>query len=431
MRRTRSVMTSAVAVTGTVAIVGCGVATSDEVVSEPVGTVAAAPTNPCGGASGLAINLVNNTGKPDAQVNWFVQQTRVGAPNPELLAGPFTFDKTKTVNCGPINAGQVVVTVGTTGSVTPPSVPSPAAKDQPTYAQPSPDVEPKRFQTVELTIPGIVNLTAVDMVGIPIDMQTSDGTSRVWKCYTDVVQAKLKQTLTAVGGDYSRAVRTGPSGEFLRLVSPNVVSGLHPSGYPTFDTYVSSLTGTTLTVKRVKGVDYSPYGYSYSGSVQADGTIVLKPTDPKSTDQTLTIPPGSLTSNNGVPAETGIYGNNSPYTLGTSETKHYVGENDMYAAVYRDVVAAFAYGFWSKGGGNDSSAFSTQNAPGPFVGAQPDNPGYYNAWAAALWPVTGAYGFAFEDTFNPGDRNPAIPVEASGALTLTLQPDVTPNGRGC
>lgn len=430
MRRTRILLTSAATVAGLIAVVGCGVSTSDEVVKQPADDVRS-PPNPCVGASGLTISLVNNTGKPDGQVNWFVQQKRADAPNPELLAGPFTFDSTKSVNCGPLNAGQVVVTVGTTGSVTPPSPPADVAAKQPTYAQPSPDTEPKRFQTVELTIPGIVNLTAVDMVGIPIDMQTSDGTSRVWKCYTDVVQTQLKQSLKAVGGDYSKTVRTGTDGEFLRLVSPNVVSGLNPSGYPTFDSYVSSLEGETLKVSRVKGVDFSPYGYSYSGVVEADGSIVLKPTDPKSKDQTLTIPAGSLTSNNGVPANTGIYGNNSPYTLGTSATNHYVGENDMYAAVYRDVVAAFSYGFWSKTGGNDSSTFSTQVAPGPFAGAQPNNPNFYNAWAAALWPVTGAYGFAFEDTFNPGHRNPAIPVVASGSLTLTLQPDVTPGGRGC
>lgn len=432
MRRARFRLVAVCSIPVIMLVAGCGVSTTDSVVSESArAATATAPPNPCGGESGLQIQIENNSKYPPAQVNWFVQQKRVGANNPELLAGPFNLTQKTSIKCGPINSGQVVFTLGTQGSVTPPVAPVPNPKDQPTYAQPSPDVEPKRFQVVELTIPGIVNLTAVDMMGVPIDMRTSDGTSRVWKCYTDVVQSELKQALKAAGGDYNKTVRTGPGGEFLRLVSPNVVSGLNPSGYPTLDGYLKSLTGETLKVKRTKGVDFSPYGYSYSGVVQPNGSIALKPTDPSSGNQTLTIPAGSLTSNNGVPANTGIYGNNSPYFLGTSKTPHYVGENDMYAAVYRDVVAAFSYGFWRKGGANDSSAFSTQNPPGPFQGAQPSNPDYYNAWAAALWPVTGAYGFAFEDTFNPGDTNPSIPVAASGFLTLTIQPDVTPATQGC
>ncbi|NQU36864.1 MAG: hypothetical protein HQ526_04615 [Actinobacteria bacterium] len=417
--------------TAIAAFTGCGVATTDEVSTDSRATATPTTSTQCGGSTGLDIALANNSGQPDTAVNWFVQQTRVGAPNPELIAGPFTYDKTNSVTCGPMNAGQVVITFGNDGSVTPPAAPVPNPADQPTYSQPSPDTEPKRFQTVELTIPGIVNLTAVDMVGIPIDMATSDGTSRVWKCYTDVVQASLRKTLAAAGGDYSRTVRTGTNGKFLRLVSPNIVSGLNKSGYPKFDAYLSSLNGQTLTVKRTKGVDYSPYGYSYSGVVKADGSIVFAPTDKGSKEPSLTIPVGTLTSNDGVPAHTGIYGNNSPYLVGASKTNHYVSENDKYAAIYRDVVAAFAYGFWSKGGANDSSQFSTQSSSGPFQGAQPKNADRYNAWAAALWPVTGAYGFAFEDTFNPGDRNPAIPVKASGQLTLTIQPDITPPNRGC
>lgn len=253
----------------------------------------------------------------------------------------------------------------------------------------------------------------------------------------------LKRTLRATPGapsgsvsvsddiSYQDGVLTNKSGEFLRLLSPNINPGT--PGYPKFDDYLNSLTGTELQVKATRNVDYSQYTYDYRGKVGEDGSIVLRSagSDPGSLD--LTIPAGTLSGNNGVPDQTGIYGNNSKYLVGTgaaAKEKH-VGDNDIYAAIYRDLVAGFSYGFWRAGGANDSSQFDTSKAPGPFAGAQPDHPGYYNIWAATLWPATRAYGFAFEDRYTKGTRHPLMTLPDGGTITFTLQPDTTPADRDC
>ncbi|MEI6622583.1 MAG: beta-1,3-glucanase family protein [Actinomycetes bacterium] len=386
---------------------------------------------PCAdGTSGMTISLVNNTGRSDSEVYWYLQQQPAGYIYPELVAGPFTMAAKESISCSALTAGAIYFTLGGSGSVGSPQPHVDDPKKQAQYSAPAILWETKRFQTVELTYPGMANLTAVDMIGAPVDMATSGGDRRVFTCYTDKLQSALKKTLDATpGASYSNIVVTN-NGQFVRLLSPNINPGT--PGYPTFDVYLKSLAGTTLRIKATRGVHYAQYTYDYSGTVAADGSIVLTSTAAAAPNQTVTIPAGSLTGNTGAPDTTGIYGNNSPYYLGSDKTTaHHVGENDAYAAVYRDLVAGFDYGFWRKGGPNDSSAFNTSTSPGPFAGSQPSNPSFYNAWAAALWPATQAYGFAFEDTYTLGSRHPLMELPSGTTLTLTLQPDVTPPGRAC
>lgn len=53
--------------------------------------------------------------------------------------------------------------------------------DEPVPAAPfpSPDVSPIRFDAVEFTFPGVANLSAVDMLGIPLHLATVDAQGRV------------------------------------------------------------------------------------------------------------------------------------------------------------------------------------------------------------------------------------------------------------
>ena len=78
-------------------------------------------------------------------------------------------------------------------------------------------------------------------------------------------------------------MRTDRTGRFLRLVSPNTVSGLHPSGYPRFDTYLASLSGVPLTVRGTA----LGRRYEYVGAFQPDrddpggpGTLTLVDSGP-------------------------------------------------------------------------------------------------------------------------------------------------------
>lgn len=67
-----------------------------------------------------------------------------------------------------------------------------------------------------------------------------------------------------------------------------------PLRHPDFTHYLKSLAGHTLTIKRTKGVDFSPYGYNYTGQVAADGSIVLSATDKTAPNSSITIAAGSL-----------------------------------------------------------------------------------------------------------------------------------------
>ena len=205
-----------------------------------------------------------------------------------------------------------------------------------------------RFDVVELTYPGVANLTAVDMFGIPMDIEAFDSTGRLvgskkWGCYTDKIQQSVQAKLAASGGDYNKTVRRDANGNFLRLVSPNIVSGAHPSGYPRFDSYVSGLRGQQLTIRgRAMGQDYL-----YRGAFAADpndpggpGSITL--TDESASHLPQMYVKGSSLVGNAGNETSGIYGNNSPYYVGGQLHSG----NDVYGAVYRDLVAGFAYGFW-------------------------------------------------------------------------------------
>ncbi|MEI2718440.1 MAG: carbohydrate-binding protein [Candidatus Nanopelagicales bacterium] len=365
---------------------------------------------PSNASEGLKVVVVNNNPEYRADQVW-VKATGNGAAAPELplsQRSSFTLDS--------VSSGRVWVTLG---------------KPLNSSTFPSPDTSDVRFDTVELTYPGVANLTAVDMLGIPMDIETFDAAgnlvaSKKFACYTDVIQDTVKDRLTAAGGDYRKVVRTDANGNFLRLVSPNIVSGAHPSGYPRFESYISSLKGEQLTVRgTAMGKNYRYTGTFADDPHDPNGPGSIRLTDQGPDQLAPMYVKGSSLAGNDSNDTNGIYGNNSPYYV---DGKLHSG-NDVYGAVYRDLVAGFAYGFWgSPAYGNDSGRFDVSTAPGPFEGAQPDAANY-NVWAAALWPITDAYGFPYGDTFNhQPDRNPIVELPTDGTLKITIDPDTSPAG---
>ena len=369
-----------------------------------------APTAVPPGGNGLTVLVTSRNTSYPADKTW-VSATGNGSTATELplsQRSSFTLDN--------VSSGRVWATLG-----------HPLASK----VFPSPDASDVRFDVVELTYPGVANLSAVDMLGIPMDIETFDAAgnpvaAKKWRCYTDVVQDSVRAKLTAAGGDYDKIVRTDAQGNFLRLVSPNISSGLHPSGYPRFDSYVSSLTGQQLTIRG------SAMGttYRFTGTVAPDatdpngpGSITLTDQGPSHLGQLYVA--GSSLVGNSTNDTNGIYGNNSPYYI--NGVRH--SGNDVYGAVYRDLVAGFTYGFWGNPSyGNDSANFNVSSDPGPFEAAQPNHP-YYNVWAATLWPLTDAYGFPYGDTFNDSqDRNPIVQLPHNGTLRITIDPDTSPAG---
>lgn len=371
-------------------------------------------------ADGLTIKVVNHNPSFSADNIWvYARGTAVGQSTPTVAADSMPLSARDSFRVNDLRSGQVFVSLG---------------KQLPTATSPSPDTSPVRFDTVELTYPGVANLTAVDMFGIPLDIDTFDANgnlvaSKKWACYTDSIAQTVRTKLAAAGGDYNRVTRRGAAGEFLRLVSPNIVSGLNPSGYPRLDRYVTSLVGQQLTIRG----NALGRTYRYTGAFAADPADPGGPGSITLTDQGPDHLPSMYVKGSSLPGNdsagtNAIYSNNGAYYLGGDGARpHFVGENDIYSAAYRDLVAGFAYGFWgSPAYGNDSENFEVRSVPGPFEKAQPIEPNY-NIWAAALFPYTQAYGFPFGDTFNDSPvGNPLVGLPTNGTLQITVDPDVSP-----
>ena len=282
------------------------------------GAAALAPVQalaPSAVANGLTVSVVNNNPDYSADRVW------VSATGNGQGAGSATLAQRSSFVTSSVSSGRVWVSLG---------------KPLDTTSFPSPDVSDVRFDVVELTYPGVANLTAVDMFGIPMDIETFDSSGRLvaakrWQCRTDVVTQSMRAAVAAAGGDFNKIVRRDANGNFLRLVSPNIVSGAHPSGYPRFDAYVSSLRGQQLTIRgHAMGQDYL-----YTGSFAPDPADPGGPGSITLTDQSASKLPqmyvrgSSLVGNSGG-EDAGIYGNNSPYFVGG--VRH--SGNDVYGALW-------------------------------------------------------------------------------------------------
>jgi hypothetical protein len=206
-------------------------------------------------------------------------------------------------------------------------------------------VEPSaRFDKVELTYaadpavkPGAANLTAVDFLGIPLRLETLDAAGNVLQQLG--YYSSMKSLAAALEKLAPRAKVTTdgrPDGPFARILSP----ALRPSAYASMRPYVASVAGQTVMI----GGSYSgpvapsPNGYAYRGTFATDGTISLtgSMTQPAN-------PPAATLAIQGSTLPSAIYTDNGPYTV-AGKTRH-VADNDVYAAMYRDLVAGFDFGY--------------------------------------------------------------------------------------
>lgn len=281
------------------------------------------------------------------------------------------------------------------------------SSDAPDGANPGDADYRTRFDKVELTYGdgGKANLTAVDFYSIPMILETSiQGTTIEHLTLAGNTTGKMVEAaLAGILADASAAViKGGKSGtEIVRILSP-VKS---PGAYEGFDAFLSTLDKATFTIA---GIFYGTpsRSYSYAGSLSA-GAINLS-----EGGHTISIPVSSLTfSKTDLIHHNGIYTCNGAYTV--DGVTHHVADNDIYSAVYRDLVAGFNLGF-VKPGANDSTAWWKG---APFQGSS------YNTYAKTIAETyPGAYGFPFTD------RYIHILADLGGRidrLTITLLDDAT------
>ena len=281
------------------------------------------------------------------------------------------------------------------------------------YGSPVNDAEPPRarvrYDTVELSYPGVANLTAVDFFGIPFRLQALNASGRqlgqlAWTAPTDTIE----RALLAISGA-RRARVTTPSGAFARILSPQ----LSPTSYPSFAPYVRSMAGKRVTVR---GAFFgTPFQrFVYSGTFARDGSIVLSGTV---TPQGGRPRPGQSITVAGASMSPAIYTVDGPYSWGGAT--HMVSDNDVYAAIYRDLISGFAWGYWGGRYGNDSGRW-TGKAPFAAARVRRTKHATYNEYAAVIYRYSDAYGFSFSDT---GPKKVQLPLDGAATLRITILPD--------
>lgn len=278
-----------------------------------------------------------------------------------------------------------------------------------------------RFDKVELTYPGAANLTAVDFFAIPFELETLDSHGDVLQKLTyyasaDSIVKKLKALVPNSAPD---PVVETPRNSFARILSP----ALSPDSYPDMQSYVKSVEHKKVTIKGtyVGPVAPSPNTYNYSGTFGSDGSITLtgrmgQPATPA--QQPLTIDGSTLAS--------AIYTDNGSYSVATATNNpQNVSNNDVYAAIYRDLIAGFDFGYVGGKYGDDSAMwYGTTPYHPPYACARRSNDGFYNQYAAVIAANSDAYGFPFSDRLQPVQAalNPGTSGDVA-TLRITILPD--------
>ena len=351
-------------------------------------------------ASAVNIQLINESGQPAQDI--YVMLTGQSITGSQLAPDtPVALSalSNSTFSLASISAGRLYISYG-----------GPVTDNEGNYS-------PIRYDKIELTDPGVANLTAVDFFAIPFDMQALDstgatlGSALTYRCHTSTILPQLRALAPSAEVD--------SGGQFMRFLSPQ----LSPSSYPSMAGYIASLAGQTI---QVNDAFYgSPFQtVSYSGTFGPDGSITLTgTTTTPSTGQTSQTEPVTIA---GSTLESGIYTGNTTYTVG--DTTENTGFNDEYTVIYRDVVAGFALGYWGGKYGNNSASWLGQPDYAA-ARASLDPFAAYDPYGATIGSYSSAYDYAFNDV---GPTAVTVPLNASTAtLQITIDSDQGPDTPGC
>lgn len=281
-----------------------------------------------------------------------------------------------------------------------------------------PPSAPTRYDKLELSNPGVADLTAVDFFAIPFDLQSLDasgatvGDALGYRCYTSTILQQLR-TL-------GPAAEVNDGGQFARFLSPQLAS---EGTYPSLAPYINSMSGQMIEVNDSFANEGEPAkAISYRGTFEPDGSITLNGTITSAGSPT----PGHPLRIEGATLPDGVYTGDGGYTVNGEAAN--VSQNNEYSVIYRDVVAGFGLGYWGGKYGNNSAAWL--HKPN-FAAARLSGSPFptYSLYASTIAEYSGAYGYSFSEL---GPNEVIVPLEASVAtLRLTIDPDQGPHTSGC
>jgi hypothetical protein len=270
-----------------------------------------------------------------------------------------------------------------------------------------------RYDKVELSNPGVADITAVDFFGIPTDLQSLDASGATvgdavgYRCYTST----LLQRLRPLGA----AAEITSGNQFVRFLSPQLANeGTFPSLAP----YIASMTGQTIEVDD----EFLKKSIHYTGTFEPGGSITLNGTITSAGK----AEPGASVRIEGATLPQGVYTGNGTYTVNNEPAN--VSQNNEYSTVYRDIVAGFGLGYWGgKYGNNTANWLHKPNFAAARVSSSPFPT--YSLYASTIAEYSNAYGYSFSEL---GPSEVTVPLEPSVAtMRLTIDPDQGPATPGC
>ncbi|MFO1415557.1 MAG: beta-1,3-glucanase family protein [Burkholderiales bacterium] len=361
---TKSLRT-ALGVVALVVAAGCNNGGGDDPV--PVSGVPL-PGRPSAASSTLNVTIRNSSGRT-AWVKFVGDSMQVSAAEDSIPAG-----ESRVFGVDGIVAGRIYISYDRLHGTKPDG----ANSGDPDYNT--------RFDKVELTYQydrstdhasGKMNLTAVDHFAIPLELDTWIGNVRIE--HLSLAEGQTATTLMAALKDVAGpAAVVPPTGPTIRVLSPQK----KPEAYKGFDVLLNRLDDTQFTITG-QYFGKKSVRYNFKGAMDGD-TIRLEDGGDK-----LTISKSSLMwSGTDATNFNGIYTCNGAYKFNGLPKQ--VSDNDVPAAVYRDLVTGFNLGFVGIGA-NDSAGWWSQTAfrTAPF-----------NEYAKVVAErYSGAYGFPFNDRY--------------------------------
>jgi Beta-1,3-glucanase len=390
------------------------------------------------------INFVNNNS--DIATPWvtFVQATQVVNKTTELVGPVFAAvdgngtalkngasyslaDINNTISMGPTDwQGHLYISDS--------ALTLPTSGGLPVDAAYTVTTDTARYQMLEFagsSTQANTDITYINWYSIPLQMesttsQTSGGNARGVPKSQTVLSAMLT-TLTGLSGNNPMTVVTNSANQIVRVISPNAGNPSWLPLYASFKDYLDKVfsvpTATILLQNTYDGIgnppspDFQPQEYQ-SSSVTYDGTtLTIQGTTPILKDFTMTSAMDADTFNSVLYLAVMSYA----WSYGTtSNSSGNTGDNNVFSAISRDLMAGFAYGFIGSEqfGSQPSSAWMGASDTEVFSDIQPNNP-YYNPWANAINDCfSDVYTFPFND-FLTGYA-PELTTNDGDTLTITL-----------
>lgn len=293
-----------------------------------------------------------------------------------------------------------------------------------------------RFQNLEFagsSQSANVDITYINWYSIPLQMQsTSPQSSGGNTRGRPKPGSQLKSLNTTLAGltnsNPATVVKNGS--QIVRVISPNAGHPFWLPLYPRFSDYLVDifidsakpplLKNTYDGVQRPPSPDFQPQSYTVSTLTYGGQTLNIAGTSTVLGNFTMTSDMIFGDFSSAIYLAVMNYAWSYTGAGGGSNANGNTGDNNVFSAISRDLMAGFAYGFIgsTQYGAQPSSAWEAAPANALFSSLQPVKP-YYNPWANAIYRCfSDVYSFPFND-FLTGSA-PELAVNNGDTLTVTL-----------